>query len=370
MNEYPHIHVFRLILKICIILILVNIFCFFSSFLPVSNLSLYNIAYPGRPRLPFGEIPQESYNLTLNNMDAMLASHEIDSAPKQDAYRIVLIGDSSIWGFLQTPRQTLSGILSDSIDSDCYGRRIEVYNLGYPSLSVTKDLLIIDKIMKYDPDLVLWFITLEALNQNNQLTTPLVKNNPVEVNRLIKTYGLKWSPFDVPLWDRSLVARRRDYADLLRLQLYGIMWAATGVDQVYPESYTPAQRDFSFDSTYKEYFSENIQPEDLALDVLKQGINTAGSTEFIVINEPILISSGENSQVRYNFYYPRWAYNQYREILGGFTAKNGIQYVDFWDLIPEENFTNSAIHLDAAGERMLAEKIQLIIEDHCEQNFN
>jgi len=80
------------------------------------------------------------------------------------------------------------------------------------------------------------------------------------------------------------------------------------------------------------------------------------------VNEPILISRGENSDIRYNFFYPRWAYDDYRQALQAKAIANGWNYLDLWDLVPESEFTNSAIHLTPAGEQLLAERIAWEIE--------
>lgn len=318
--------------------------------------------------MPFGENPGLSYNLTLNNIDAMIASHEISGIPKEpDRFRVILIGDSSIWGFLQKPEDSLAGILKADLDLKCDSRSVEIYNLGYPSLSILKDLFFLEKARAYEPDLILWFVTLESLNFDEQLSTPLVMNNPFELNRIISQYDLGFKPQTTSFWDRTLFRQRRNFADMIRLQLYGVMWSATGIDQDYPETYTPAQRDFEIDASYKGYTEQIINESDLSLEVIQKAIVVNSSTDIALINEPILISSGENSDVRYNFYYPRWAYDQYREIINNFTARNQIKFYDFWDIVPEENFTNSAIHLDQMGEKLLAGKVKEIIRDHCVQ---
>jgi lysophospholipase L1-like esterase len=67
-----------------------------------------------------------------------------------------------------------------------------------------------------------------------------------------------------------------------------------------------------------------------------------------------LISNGANSDLRYNFYYPRWAYDDYREILDAFSADQGLDFLDYWDLIPESEFTNTAIHATPRGVSLLA----------------
>ena len=74
------------------------------------RLSLYNRLFPGRERLPFGENPTQAYNLSLFDLDAMFASHILaEGAKPADEYRVLLIGDSSVWGTLLRPEQTLAG---------------------------------------------------------------------------------------------------------------------------------------------------------------------------------------------------------------------------------------------------------------------
>jgi hypothetical protein len=86
----------------------------------------------------------------------------------------------------------------------------------------------------------------------------------------------------------------------------------------------------------------------------------------LVVNEPMLISSGLNSGLRYNFFYPRWAYDQYRDLMTAHAGQGGWNYLDLWDLVPAGEFTNSAIHLTPAGEAMLARRVrQAILQQPC-----
>ena len=77
----------------------------------------------------------------------------------------------------------------------------------------------------------------------------------------------------------------------------------------------------------------------------------------IVVNEPMLISQGANSDMRYNFFYPRWAYDKYRDLLRADMARRGVRYVDLWDAVPQSEFTNSAVHLTPAGSLLLAGRL-------------
>ena len=99
------------------------------------------------------------------------------------------------------------------------------------------------------------------------------------------------------------------------------------------------------------------------LDVLDAGMSTGVPT--LLVNEPMLISDGLNSDVRYNFFYPRGAYDEYRIMLEEAAAANNWNYFDLWDIVPANEFTNSAIHLTPYGESMLADEIVEAIQTNC-----
>ena len=317
----------------------------------LGKVSLYNSVFPSRPRLPWGENPQRAYNLTLNNLDAMFASHEINVPKQKNEFRVVLIGDSSTWGFLLKPEDTLAGNLNALHLTAKEGRTMRVYNLGYPDFSLAKDALILSRAMRYQPDLVVWLVTLRSMPIGAAYSHALLKANQNETALnvgMIVDYIDNDSP--------SLLQQRRDLADLIRLQLYGVMWSATGIDQFYPDSYEPLQKDFEKDDSFFNLKSP-LQQSDLAFNMFATGKRIAGNTPLIVVNEPMFISDGRNSDVRYNFFYPRWAYDQYRALMPTMAAEQGWRYVDLWNLVPPTEFTNSAVHLTPAGSKMLAQKV-------------
>lgn len=320
------------------------------------RVSAYNGLFPGRPRFPFGESPREAYNFSLFDLQAMFAAHEVSAAAGAE-YRVFLLGDSSVWGTLLRPEETLAGQLNRLGLAAADGRPLRFYNLGYPTISLTKDLLLLDRSLAYQPDLVVWLVTLEAFPRGKQLSVPLVENNPGPTAGLLARYGLDLpgAPAQPTFFERTLIGRRKALADLLRLQVYGLAWAATGVDQAYPLDYPRAQVDLEADPYF--HGKETLAQADLALEVLSAGQSALGGTPLLLINEPILVSAGENSAVRYNFYYPRGAYDAYRQYLSGFTQAQGMAYIDAWDLVPQAEFTNSAIHLDQRGTARLAEVV-------------
>ena len=343
------------------------LFAWIDPLADLGRISAYNRLFPGRQRLPYADHPEKAYSLSLYNMEAMFASHEIAATPKpEDEFRVILIGDSSTWGFLLPNEHTLSSFMNAEPVSLTNGRKVRVYNLGYPVMSLAKDLLILSYAMRYQPDLIVWLVTLESFPHDKQLYPPLLQNNPDRMGQLIQSYDLKLDPAD-PLfvrpsfWDRTIIGRRRSLADLVRLQLYGPLWAATGIDQDIPETYTLRQEDFEQDFSFHEYQPPRLNESDLALEILAAGIQMAQPVPVLIVNEPIFISQGKNSDIRYNFFYPRWAYDDYRQILADFSTRAGWRFEDFWDAIPGQEFTNSAVHLSADGSRQFAKLLMPVV---------
>lgn len=364
----PSINIFKVLLKAGILFTLFNFAFIFVNADSLGKLTLYNSIFPGRERFPFGET-REAYNLSLYNVDAMFASHILSGTEKTpDEYRVFLIGDSSVWGTLLTPDQTLAGQLNANVITAC-GKTVHTYNLGYPTISLTKDLMLLDRAMQYQPDMVIVLTTLESMPRGKQFESPIAANNAERVRELIFKYELNASPNDPALaqlskWDQTFVSQRRNIADLFRLQVYGVSWASTGIDQVYSENYERAQTDLESSIEFHGMTSASELRAALALDIL-DALMSAAQVPTLLVNEPMLVSEGQNSDIRYNFFYPRWAYDEYRKAMNEYTSAHDQLYLDLWDLVPESEFTNSAIHLTPYGESLLADKIAETIQTNC-----
>jgi len=352
----------NVLVKALIVFAAVNgVFAAINLMPALGRISLYNTLIPGRVRLPYGEDPQADYSLSLFSLEAMFASHEISARPAPDEFRVVLIGDSSTWGFLLKPEETLASRINRNS-----GGAVRVYNLGYPTMTVTKDLLMLSHAMPYEPDLIIWLVTLESLPQTKQLDSPILQNNAEAVRALIAQYRLHSDPQDPrlispALRDRTLIGGRRALADLIRLQIYGFLWAATGIDQAIPAEFDPPQSDLEADESFHGLLPPVLKEDDLAFDVLSAGRDLAAGVPLWIVNEPIYVSRGLNSGIRYNFFYPRWAYDQYRLMLADWCRAQNLECFDFWDLVPAEEFSNSAIHRTPRGEAMLADALEALI---------
>lgn len=354
-SESPFIWRFirNVIIKAAILFIILNALFAILEPLPfLGKISAYNVLFEGRDRLPYGENPDASYNLSLYQIDAMFASQKLAGADNDDEYRVLLIGDSSVWGFLLEPDDTLAAQINRGDYRTADGERVRAYNVGYPTMSLIKDLMLLDYAMRYDPDLIVWLFTLESFDQADQLDTSFVQNNADTIRGLIETYNLNQDTDDArfvdhSLWEKTIMKQRRALADVLRLQLYGLAWTVTGIDQEYPDDYTPRAVDLLADETWHDtYEPGSLTADDLAFDILRAGVQRSGDTPIVLLNEPMFISEGENSDIRYNAFYPRWAYDAYREWLVDYVADQDWEFVDLWDAIPNVDcYTDSAVHL-------------------------
>ena len=354
----------RLLIKALILLAIFNLlFLLLNPLSLLGSVSGYNVFFPGRERLPFGEDIERSYNISILQLEAMLNSHAISAGDKpNDEYRVLLIGDSSVWGFLLPADQTLSAAINERHYRREDGRIVRAYNLGYPTLSLTKDLLFLNMGLRYEPDLILWFITLESLPLKKQLTSPVVQYNPEPVNALLEAHSLQLSTSDAQFieatfWERTIFGQRRALADLFRLQFLGVMWAATGIDHDVPETYDQPADDQSPDLEFQGFEEGEMAESDLGFKFLSAGVNAVGEVPLIFINQPIFIAQGENSEIRYNEFYPRWAYDAYRSMLAQVAGEQGWNYLDLWDAVPADAYTDSAIHYSPQGVEAVVERI-------------
>jgi hypothetical protein len=354
----------NVVFKAAILFAALNVIFALLDPLPVlGHLSAYNWLFRGRERLPYGENPSAAYNLSLYQIDAMFASHKLAGADHRDEYRVLLIGDSSVWGILLKPKDTLAGQINAGNYHTADGRRVQAYNLGYPTMSLTKDLMLLDYARRYQPDLVVWLFTLESFDRDGQLDSAIVQNNADRVQRLIKTYQLNLDASDPrfvrpSFQGKTIVGQRRDLADLLRLQYYGVPWAVTGIDQEYRTDYTPRAIDLPADATWHGLTQDTFTPDDLAFDVLDAGLHVVGKTPVLFINEPMFISSGQNSDIRYNAFFPRWAYDAYRRLLAEQAAHFNWPLLDLWDILPGADcYTDSAVHLTPECSAQLGQRV-------------
>jgi hypothetical protein len=328
---------------------------------PVADISVYNKLVPGLERMPFGN-NFDLYTVTVDNAGAMFAAHEISAKKESDEIRVALIGDSSIYGEGLLNSDTLSGQWKQ-LNPHCADNQIKIYNLGYPHPSIIKDLVFIDEVKERQPDVIIWFVTLNTV-MNQYRLNPFMTGNRERVLQMMEAYDISYGARkvlseqktsfyqDTPVGQKSFLAR------WLKLQALGLLWYTAGDDFHLEHGASEiVSADVKKSPDYRDLPPGSDLKASLVLDALTAGHALAGEIPVLLVNEPIFVANGMHSDVRYNDLYPRWAYDQYRGLLADQSQKDSINYLDLWNAIPPEYFTDTPLHLSKDGERLLAEQL-------------
>jgi len=358
----------RVLLKAALIYILLNLlFAWWDP--PLGRLTAYNWLIPGRVRFPYSESPRY-YSVDYNNpliqdFDALFGAHIISADEKPTGeFRVLLLGDSATWGGHVTPEDMLASQINDLNLTTCDGRRIKAYDLGYPWPSLLRDILILDYAQRYQPDMAVWLVTLHSFEKKAADRDFLVPHaermtEVIEKYQLVLPKVYTEQSVQLTFWDRTIVGQKERLKNILLNQVFGLMWAATGIDNAngLPANRPSLPLDADADISYFDYRSAEESPvlvRSLMFDILRVGTEISGDAPLIVVNEPIYMVSGRNSDLRYNHLYPRWAYDAYRQALTDWMASRGYPFHDFWDALPASRFSNDMAHRDPQGEAQLA----------------
>lgn len=357
----------RVLFKGATMYILVNIV--YALINPAVTLSAYNSAFAGRSRFPFAG-QNISYSVMIDDVDAMLASHRVSAKKEADEFRIVAIGDSSVWQEgVAAPDTFLEYLNAQNIK--CGEKRAVFYNLGYPHPSVVKDLVIMREALNAEPDLIVWFMTLNTILPRR--VNPFIDANRSQTLAILDAYELSLAGEDElraerqGLWDKSLIGKRSLLARWIKLQALGLIWQATELDYHDDGAQDlPPENDLSDTISFMGMQPDTTISETLLLHAVQAGHTLAGETHILLVNEPIFIANGENSEIRYNKSYPRWAYDQYRAALADEARMNEWDYLDLWDAVPARYFS-TILHLTEDGGWLAADALTPTISElYCQ----
>ena len=346
----------RIVLKALLIVIVLNLA--FAAINPhVGRLSIYNGLVRGRERFPRGGY-DDAYNLGPQDLDATVAAHVISSRKAPNEYRVVILGDSSTWGPLLAPSETMTGRLNSKRLSAC-GKSIRFFNLGYPDPSALKDFIILSRARHLQPDLVVWMLARESFTIG-KLPTLYGAESTDQLHALFEQYGLsRYDEYLLPspsLLDKTIFGQRRRLKRLILLQADGPLWDATGRD--YQKfTYQPAIQVLDPIPSEPQPSSNNpasVPSTRRAFPVLDAAHRMIGDLPVLLVNEPRYLGlkkGNTNTAAASNL---RKKYDDFRVQLQYYATLNNWSYVDLHDLVLPEDFTNNVFHLNASGEAKLA----------------
>jgi hypothetical protein len=331
----------------------------------IANSNAYVALHMLRQRFPISTRSPIDDALDVGNLQAMFASHVVSRSKAADEFRVMVLGDSAVWGLQLSPEQTMPAQLDD-LGLTCNGRKVRVYNLSFPKSSATKDLMILDQALSYQPDMLIWLVTWYTLMPKTRLDHFIITQNPAEFYKLGRRYDFLPRGFGAPTLVDDLYTANRALFRVARYQLYPLIQLSTGVDQmnslpiVIPAELSP-------DPTFEGLKPPTLRSTQVSLDQVGDFYKLAGDIPVVLVNEPMLVLSGvPNSDIRYNNYYPRWVYDQYRQYLGEAAVQNRWDYLDLWNLFPARYFGDTPLHLHPKAEQLLAKDLAPAIERDCQ----
>ena len=328
---------------------------------PVDGVNAYSELGLKRERLPLSTVSPIDNALDVGDLAAMFGSHVISTPKGQDEFRVLVLGDSTIWGLQLGADEVLPGQLN-RLGLTCGSQKARFYNLSFPRSSATKDMLILDQALRTEPDAIIWLVTWYTMSPKTRVDHWLITQNPEAYERLARRFDFLPKDYRPPRWDERLLARDRALFRTIRYQLYAAVQWATERDQIPGPPQVPAT-ELSADETFEGLKPPTLRRTQVSIDQIEDFYDLANGLPILLVNEPILVMKDvANSEVRYDSYYPRWVYDQYRSIMAEGAAANGWNYLDLWDQFPEQAFADTPLHLkpEAHAElaRLLAPQIQ------------
>jgi hypothetical protein len=359
-----NIHPWRIFAKGAVLFLIVE-FAFYSLQPNLQWLNVYNSPALIRLRFPISTVAPEDGALDVANIDAMLASHIVSKPKASNEYRIFVLGDSAVWGIGLKPEQTLPGQMN-TLGLTCGNKNIRTYNLSFPRPSATKDLMILDKAMKYQPDMIVWVLSTFTLWPNTRVEHPLISQNPDEYYKVAHRFNFLPKNYRSPSLIKQVINQNRTLFRVLRYQLYSLINLATGLDQIPgPPEALPSQ--LSSSPIFEGVKPTRLNVTKFSIDQIKDFYQIAGNVPVILVNEPTqVLTNVPHSDIYYNAYFPRWVYDQYRQYVGEAAAQNHWNYLDLWNIFPSSYYTDTPLHLIPQAETELAKMIAPYITKGCQ----
>jgi hypothetical protein len=349
----------RALLK-ALVLFLVFDGCFilFQPFNTLQRLTIFGTIIPLRPRIVRTDV---SVNLRpqIVPLETLLASHEIAAPKAADEYRVAIFGNSGIYGYGNADDQTIAAFMTQA-RGQVNGKFIRAYNLGYPLPFVYKDILIADASLDYNPDLLIFFVAPDdfedltpgtatfipymfTINRARALHVAAALDTPILLTQALQP--------DPPWWTRSILFQREAIYNWLVFQAYPltqpplVLLSARISNRFYPTTKVKDAIGAHLNQT------TNFQ----ALSRLHR----LTKVPILIVNEPTYINpqSEQTGALNYSDQYSREGYEAYRAELHDLCIQQGYGWLDLWNSVQPDRYTDSHLHRDSAGQRIVGQAV-------------
>ncbi|MBI5568092.1 MAG: hypothetical protein HY870_24555 [Chloroflexi bacterium] len=305
-------------------------------------------------------------------IEPLLDAHQIAQPKAPDEFRVIFLGDSATFCLYCRANEAIPSLFTQ-LGATLNGRRAVAYNLAYPGPDWLKDILILKHALNYQPDAIVWLVTAngggdQALPQEPEAHL-ITRLNAAELPALAKRYHFEtWETLryaDAAAWyQRSIFTHGGRYRDWLILVARA--WRNAVVDPKRdlsieyllpgePVTTKPVEAVAEINNALPGFAT--FPNRQWALLRAGQQMADEAGVPLLVVNEPIYIASGPNTEVNYNSYYERNLYDRFRAALADFTRQHSMTYLDLWNFLPAEDYSNTALHYNLEGNRRIAQQL-------------
>jgi len=315
-------------------------------------------------------------------LDALLDAHEIAQPKAPDEYRVIFLGDSATFCLYCRSTEAIPQLFTE-LGATIDGKRVRAYNLAYPGSDWLKDILILKHALKYQPDAIVWLVTAKGSGDQPLPQEPdahlITRLNADELPSLARQYNLdSWETrryADADAWYQRSIwihgGRYRDWLVLIARSIgNALIYPGKDLTQEYllpgePVATKPIQAVAEINSSLPGYDRFPNRQWDLLL--AGQRMAQEAGIPLLIVNEPIYVGSGLNSEVNYNSFYERDLFDRFRAVMTDFTQQHNMTYLDLWNRLPPENFSNTSLHYNLEGNRRVAEEVMKALREIAQQ---
>ncbi len=305
--------------------------------------------------------------------ELMLRQHELCWRPAKepDELRVLLFGNSAVYGYPLPAEQSVAGLLNAHFDES--GVPAHIFNLAMVTPYQVRDAIMMREALPFAPDVIVYPVTLAEFRHLAPMPDPVAARffsmNAAALQRAVddppagleeplgiyRTWLTKWRNqrhWNDQLRDLGLYARRaaRAWAEAVSATFNSPTPAFQPPPNARRTAYdcATAEKGYQADRDWKKW---NI------LAYLEDLQRTHG-IRILVVHWPI---AHEPVGKCYSFRFTDAAVHDFSDWLRAETAQRGLAYLDLRDLLPPDLFVDS-LHVTAAGHVRIADALARVLD--------
>jgi GDSL-like Lipase/Acylhydrolase family len=297
-------------------------------------------------------------------LEPLLRQHEVCWRDQPDEQRVMLFGNSAVFGFPLPVEQSFGALLNAHFAAAHVPAHL--FNLAWVYTYQVRDALIMHEALRYDPDVIVYPITLGDMvhvapmlwlagffESNVEPLTDMAEAPPPGLGEPFARYQSFERGQGIV---RRLFNRLRDVGLSLRLMIHRHAVVLTQrIATLPPEAAPPAETGGAYDCARTLSLAADRFRDwrDWSMPAYLASLRAHSGAAMLLINWPI---AHEPNGECYNVRYSNALVAQFNEWLAAEAQRYGLAYLDLHDLLPPSDFIDS-LHITPAGQQRIAARV-------------